>query len=130
MKKLFLLSVFVLISIFSYSQEEKYIYCEIVGTSKLLSSKVTIEIDHGQATKFWSNDKRLLGEDGKPIKFNSMVDAMNFMGNDGWEFTQAYVVSVQNQNAYHWLLKKDVSKLTEEEKRELLETYRTKKSDS
>jgi hypothetical protein len=35
-----------------------------------------------------------------------MVDALNYMGEKGWEFVQAYVVTISNQNVYHWLLKK------------------------
>ena len=33
---------------------------------------------------------------------------MNYMGKLGWEFEQAYVVTTNNQNVYHWLLSKDV----------------------
>ncbi len=83
----------------------KYTYCEIVGTGNLLGTKVTIELDFGQATKFLQ-DTRYKGEDGKPIKFNSMVDAMNFMGKNGWEFCQAYAITTGQQNVYHFLLKK------------------------
>jgi hypothetical protein len=35
-----------------------------------------------------------------------MIDALNYMGKNGWEFVQAYVVTTQNQNVYRWLLKK------------------------
>ncbi len=57
---------------------------------------------------------KLVGEDGKPISFNSMVDAMNYMGSLGWKFEQAYVVSMPStmgggQNVYHWLLSKSIS---------------------
>lgn len=45
-------------------------------------------------------------ENGKNIEFNSMVDAMNYFGKQGWEFVQAYAVTMGNQNVYHWLLKK------------------------
>ena len=38
-----------------------------------------------------------------------MVDAMNYMGCLGWKFEQAYVVTVGQQNVYHWLLSKDIS---------------------
>lgn len=38
-----------------------------------------------------------------------MVDAMNYMGRLGWEFEQAYVVTVGQQNVYHWLLSKKIS---------------------
>ena len=53
---------------------------------------------------------KLVGDDGKPLSFNSMVDAMNYMGSLGWEFEQAYVVTMPGmgggQNVYHWLLSK------------------------
>ena len=42
-------------------------------------------------------------------EFNSMVDAMNYMGKRNWEFEQAYVVTTSNQNVYHWLLSKEVT---------------------
>jgi hypothetical protein len=35
-----------------------------------------------------------------------MVDALNYMGSDQWEFVQAYIVTTGQQNVYHWLLKK------------------------
>jgi hypothetical protein len=34
-----------------------------------------------------------------------MVDALNYMGNNGWDFVQAYVVTNGQQNVYRWLLK-------------------------
>ena len=83
----------------------QYSYCEIVGTANLIGTKVTIQLDFGQENKFLA-DKRYKDADGKPIKFNSMVDAMNFMGNSGWEFCQAYTITMGQQNVYHFLLKK------------------------
>jgi hypothetical protein len=44
----------------------------------------------------------------KPKIFESMIDGMNFMGNQGWEFTQAFVVSTNNQSVYHYVLKRVV----------------------
>ncbi len=89
-------------------EHKKYVYCEIMGREKLLSSKVNVDIDFGQAVSFWAPDRRYKDENGKPVTFNSMVDAMNFMGSLGWEFVQAYVVTVSNQNVYHWLLKMEI----------------------
>lgn len=87
------------------------VYCELLGTQKLLSTKVTVQIDFGQQTKLFS-DNRLVDERGNVITFNSMVDAMNYMGTLGWEFEQAYVVTVGGgttaSNVYHWLLSKYV----------------------
>jgi hypothetical protein len=37
-----------------------------------------------------------------PYVFNSIIDALNFMTKDGWEFVQAYAFSVgQSGNVYH-----------------------------
>lgn len=87
-------------------KETKFVYCELLGTQKFLSTKVTIAVDFGEAKNVWK-DNRLKDEvTGKVQVFNSMVDALNYMGEDGWEFVQAYVVTIGQQNVYHWLLKK------------------------
>lgn len=86
-------------------ERKEYVYCQIMGREKLLSAKVTVDIDFGQEVSFWKQDRRYKDENGKAVTFNSMVDAMNFMGSLGWEFVQAYVVTVGQQNVYHWLLK-------------------------
>lgn len=116
MKKLLLLLV-ISISLSITAQESKtsaYAYCEIVGTGNMTGTKVKVEIDFGQKKSFWTQykDNRLVDEKGEVIKFNSMVDAMNFMGSIGWEFIQAYVITEQGgltkQNVYHFLLKKEL----------------------
>lgn len=86
-------------------------YAELLGFQKgLFSTKVTIRVDLGQSVSFWKqNDMKLVDENGKDIVFNSMVDGMNFMGERGWEFVQAYVVTEGNQNVYHWLMTKEVN---------------------
>lgn len=83
-------------------------YIQIVGTSQLLSNKVTIEIDFGQATKFFSTkDTQVKDETGKLMKFNSMIDALNFFSKNGYRFVTAYVITIANQNVYHYLLEKN-----------------------
>lgn len=108
----------------------QYYYCQIVGTGKFMSKKVTVELDFGQRSRLLS-DQRLRDKDGKVITFNSMVDAMNWMGARGWEFIQAYVITVSTgmgaQNVYHWLLKKSVKKMSLAEKEVLLGDFKTKK---
>lgn len=83
-------------------------YVQIVGTSKLLSPKLTIEIDFGQVNSYWTNkDTQMLDEKGKKIEFNSMIDALNFMSANGYDFVSSYAVSVsQSQNVYHYLLRR------------------------
>lgn len=82
-------------------------YVQIKGTSKLLSSKINIELDFGQHNKYFKvKDTQLMDENDKLITLNSMVDALNFMTKYGYEFVQAYAFSVGNQNVYHYLLRK------------------------
>lgn len=84
-------------------------YVQIVGTSKLLSNKVTIEIDFGQENKlFTAKDTQVKNESGKKMVFNSMIDALNFMTSNGYEFVQAYAFTLasNNQTVYHYLLRK------------------------
>ena len=82
-----------------------WMYAELLGTHKILSTKVNVSVDYGQSRKWFSNNF-ITDSEGKIESFNSMVDAMNYMGERDWEFVQAYVVTVGNQNVYHWLLKR------------------------
>lgn len=84
----------------------KFVYCELVGTQKFLSTKVTVSVDYGEERSFFQDTRMKDEQTGKVQSFNSMVDALNYMGNNGWEFVQAYIVTMGQQNVYHWLLKK------------------------
>ena len=88
-------------------------YCEIVGTQVLFSKKLTIVVDYGQDTGklFEFKDGRLKGEDGKPLKFNSMIDVLNLMQKEGWDFVTAYTIGDSKMGyVYHWLLKRKIWK--------------------
>ncbi|MBL7830145.1 MAG: hypothetical protein JNK41_03895, partial [Saprospiraceae bacterium] len=83
-------------------------YIQIVGTSKLFSNKLTIQIDFGQENKFWTGqgDNRIKDVNGKVINFNTMIDALNFLSENGYEFINAYAIATPNQNVYHYILKR------------------------
>ena len=83
-------------------------YVRIVGTSKLFSNKVSIELDFGQYNSIWKDsDTRVTNNLGKRIELNGMVDALNFMVSNGYEFVNAYAITIgNNQNVYHYLLRK------------------------
>lgn len=116
MKKIFAILLvsflmFTFSSVASAEEPTQRVYAELLGTGTNflnLNKNVKVSVDLGQfqsATKAYT----LLDENGKDIKFNSMVAAMNYMGERGWKFVQAYVVTVSNQNVLHWLLYKDVT---------------------
>jgi|WetSurMetagenome_2_1015567.scaffolds.fasta_scaffold331504_1 hypothetical protein len=87
----------------------KFTYCELVGTTKLLSNKITVSIDFGQSRSILSIGNSYKDPaTGKPYEFNSMIDALNFMGKEGWEFVQSYSTGDEKYGyVYHFLLKKE-----------------------
>lgn len=84
-------------------------YCQVIVTPRLLSNKVTIDIDFGEEKSFW-RDNRLKTYQGKLQKFNTVIDAMNFMGKDDWKFLNAYPVTSANTTIYHFAFKKEFLK--------------------
>ncbi|MEO7960910.1 MAG: hypothetical protein ABIR19_05140 [Ginsengibacter sp.] len=54
-------------------------YCEVVTTGRLLSNKVTIDIDYGEERTIWK-DHRIRTDEGKLKKINSIIDAVNYLG--------------------------------------------------
>ena len=82
-------------------------YCELVATPRLLSSKVTIDIDYGDERSIWK-DNRIRDENGKLKKFNTVIDALNFLGKEGWKLVNAFPVFTPNSPVvYHYVLKQE-----------------------
>ena len=108
-----LIFVFVVLSSFaSFAQTDTAKieqYCQIIVTPRLLSNKVTIDIDFGEEKSIWA-DNRLKTYDGKLKKFNTVIDALNFMGKEGWTFINAYPVSNGSIDIYHFGFKKEFSR--------------------
>ena len=81
-------------------------YCEVVATPRLLSTKVTIDIDYGEERSIW-RDNRLKEEGGRVKKFNSVIDALNYMARDGWRLVNAFPVTTStNTFIYHYVFRK------------------------
>lgn len=80
-------------------------YCMVLAMTKFMSTKVIISIDFGQERKLFA-DNRYKNDEGKVQAFNSVIDALNFMNAQGWEFVNAYAITVANQNVYHYVMKR------------------------
>ncbi|MFM2385727.1 MAG: hypothetical protein RL660_484 [Bacteroidota bacterium] len=94
MKKLLFVLSLVCITYFAQAQQAapEYVYCELTEVPRPFSTKVNIVVDYGQAMK-WFADNRLRDEESGEIKkFNSMIEALNYMNGQGWEFVQALIV--------------------------------------
>ena len=81
-------------------------YIEIVGVQKLVENAITIEVDYGQRTNGWGKNKRVKDEDGNKMEFNSMIDALNFLTKQGYEFVQAYAYARSQENVTRYLLRR------------------------
>ncbi|MBB5285752.1 hypothetical protein HNQ92_003912 [Rhabdobacter roseus] len=86
-------------------------YLQIEGTHVLLSPKLSIDIDYGQRDRaLVLKDTEVRDENNKPVKFNSMIDALNFMSAQGYEFVQAYTMQdSSHQTSCYFLLKRKKS---------------------
>ena len=74
---------------------QREVYAQIRIRPRFLSNKVSIRLDYGQERNFWGGDTRIRDEQsGKVKKFNSAVDALNYMSSQGWQFVFAYTLPI------------------------------------
>ena len=80
---------------------------QIMATTKLVSTKVTVDIDFGQRNKaFALKDTEIRDENNQVVNFNSIIDALNFMSANGYEFVQAYTVTDTNTAVYYYVMRR------------------------
>jgi hypothetical protein len=91
----------------------KFSYCEVFTKEIGLSGKVNIEINFGQSSKTFSNAN--YKSPVFPEVFSGIIDALNYMGKEGWEVVQVYSVltgpSSMATYSYHYLLKKRIPQI-------------------
>lgn len=95
--------------------QQRY-YCEVKGIEKEFTSGLKIIFDFGtnESYNMWgdlSGKLKFVDEDGKEIKFNSMVDAANYMVQRGWTFQQAYSSMYGGNPIIHWIFFKDAENM-------------------
>lgn len=106
----YLISLFLATIAFSLSAQTPYkVYCTLQGNEKeLRNNQVSLSIDYGQESL---KDNKLVDENGKEIKFNTMVSAMNYMSKLGWEYEGCYNSEDQTWGGliFIWILSKEVT---------------------
>lgn len=120
MKKYILTISILLISFFSFAQVfvegvninelEDVKYCQLINAgSYLLETNIIITIDYGQKRKRFDTQK-IEDKNKKTKKFNSIIDALNFMDKNGWEYLNSYPITDSSGTSdYIYLLKKRIS---------------------
>lgn len=80
-------------------------YVELIGRSKVLSlTKIKVYVDYGQ--DFSWKQQTIKNADGTNAAFNSMVDALNFMDANGWEYVSNYLIDNNGELTYKYILRK------------------------
>lgn len=112
MKKILLL-VLVTSSLSAFAQDTTKVeqYCRLVAQNRMLSNKVAIDIDFGDERKLFSDNRLRDEETGKLKKFNTVVDALNYMGSQGWILVNAFpVLDGTSNTTLHYYFKKSFRK--------------------
>ncbi len=100
-------------------QLSPYVYCEIIANHLPTTGKPVL-LDFGQKTNALSYNK-LCDENGEKLKFNSGIEALNYMVSHDWEFVQAYTSGEEN-NMVHYLLRIPTAQLNEMWRQALIPT--------
>ena len=107
--------IFIILLCFSfsmlYAQEEvkkRPVYCNVMGYNFWGVGKVKVQLDLGR--KSGNGFDSLYGEDGKKLKFNTMMAVLNYMGERGWRTVDNYFISTSSgSKTIHYLLEKWVT---------------------
>lgn len=72
-------------------------YADVIYMLGEFTTKQKVEVDYGNRVKGWFRaPEMLVDENGQPIKFKTLIDALNWMGERGWELVQTYQTNESN----------------------------------
>lgn len=83
-------------------------YVELVGRNKIGFGKIKIIVDYGQPLKLFTS-QATRSTDGTKVAFNSMIDGLNFMEANGWEYVSNYVIPARtetDENEIRYILRR------------------------
>ena len=101
-------------------------YIRIVAHQASFGTKVNISIDFGQyKLPIKARDTQVKDKEGKFMKFNSSIDALNFMADYGYELQHVYTLVVDDCPSVYYLLqrKNNKEKITYPEHRREMGLY-------
>ena len=109
MKKAIFVALMLGFAAHSTAQEVIWNYCDLTVNVRAMSKKVTVSVDFGASSKYFQVNT-LKDENGKPIVFNSKIDALNHLGEQGWELVSSYAVATGAITVEHYIMKKKFEK--------------------
>lgn len=95
---------------FIFSQKTYRAYASIIVNSSLFGKKISIDLNLGQKLASF-HSYAIIDENGKDMKFNNVIDALNYLGNNGWILQQVYTTrwAPDDTESCHWILYKGIT---------------------
>lgn len=81
-------------------------FCSVAARGKLFSSDISIAIDYGDNP---NNRYRLRDKKGNVINFTSVIDALNYLGEQGWHLVNALNINygVNSAPNYVYIMRRE-----------------------
>ena len=81
-------------------------YCLILGSKAVGSKTITVGMDYGQSEAWMNRNKKMINdkETNKPMKFSSMVQALNHHAQFGWQLEETEMIDGGKVSHVRWLL--------------------------
>jgi hypothetical protein len=112
MKHLFITTLLFFMTAFVMAQQTNTIeqYCSMKIYYSIIADGATITIDEGKDDEIMHRlGKRLRDSSNNLLRFKSPVDALNYMGKQGWKLVHTVSNSTDNSD-YLYLFKREVKK--------------------
>jgi len=93
-----------------YENEKIEIFCDLVSTRKFLGTDEIITVNYGSRDSIWKNEKMFSIMPSDLKKYNSVIDALNYMGSEGWREISSHSSSQNSYIVKHYILKKEINK--------------------
>lgn len=103
-----LLMAFSITAMAQENEGKRAVYCDMMAYNFFGIGKVRIILDMGDR-KSGQEFETICEPDGKQKKFNTMMEALNYMGERGWRVIETYFISEFKTSVIHYLLEKMIT---------------------
>ena len=93
-----------------YENDKIEVFCDLISRKKFLGTDERISINYGNRDSLWIDKKIYTLMSNELKKYSSIIDALNYMGNEGWKTINTYSSSQNSYTIEHYILKKEITK--------------------
>ena len=109
-KYLFIFCLLLSSATYAQTNQIREEYCEFTVDNAPGIGQCSIRLDYGQRTTgiFGLTEKLRDEQTGKIIRFNSAIEALNYLARSGWKLVNAYNTLSDGDGEVHYLMRKEV----------------------